>query len=758
MREQKSIYYGAYPVEWGNFVRKFGSFDLLPIVSNPNLKVATSSKLKDIGKVPSVINNYGYVRGYTDWTSRETTLEQVNEWASNPDYGMGVACNIVKAIDIDIDGNHELVTQIHELLYKLFPDKKFPARMRPGSSRILVPIICPEIFGKGFLRLPDGQKIEVLANGNQFVAHGYHVKSATKLLWSDQNWPEKVSRLSKDEIDYFLQEVVNRYIPDGIIHWAGQHTARERGESFYTEGEELNDPLFSALYDEELIINEHRSGVYNIICPFEHLHTPGVGNDTSTQYFAIGTEGYASSAIKCLHSHGSSHTKLDYMAQLGLALPRPPANINVVDTTALYDPAEVEKSILEGDDIEIKKLRQQMAANFHNDNEFAVIDEENQIKWLVDDMLPVKSLTMMYGPSGGGKSFVVLDMVYSIATNSVFAERHLCANHGGEVLYIAAEGAQGIRRRVNVLRRERGYGIGENTDKLVTIYDGSVDLANKTVVENFIKTIRETMPKVSLVVFDTLAVNMRGDENDSETGQSIIDNCKLLIGCLEATVLLIHHTGKDQSLGARGWSGFKAAMDSEISVAMLEDGIRSVKVTKLKDGELTGEEIPFKLEVKHTTGPMVTKARRALTDTGKLGLVVRDNEGNVLTTELNETSTVVQWRDVEMPLVVPKATDSKHLAEDMKKVLDIMFKDTKRGYVIEEFKQHAEFIGHAPQGRNRRIEAAIQRLKDDGRLRNEGERFFYIDKSNVYQFPVGDYKGGETMDATEGAPKDNDTS
>ena len=78
--------------------------------------------------------------------------------------------------------------------------------------------------------------------------------------------------------------------------------------------------------------------------------------------------------------------------------------------------------------------------------------------------------------------------------------------------------------------------------------------------------------------------------------------------------------------------------------------------------------------------------------------------------------------------------------------------------LIEEFKQHAEFIGHAPQGRNRRIEAAIQRLKDDGRLRNEGERFFYIDKSNVYQFPVGDYKGGETMDATEGAPKDNDTS
>lgn len=51
-----------------------------------------------------------------------------------------------------------------------------------------------------------------------------------------------------------------------------------------------------------------------------------------------------------------------------------------------------------------------------------------------------------------------------------------------------------------------------------------------------------------------------------------------------ATVLLVHHSGKDQSKGAQGWSGLRAAADAEIEVTRNGED-RIATVTKMKDGE-----------------------------------------------------------------------------------------------------------------------------------------------------------------------------
>ena len=58
-------------------------------------------------------------------------------------------------------------------------------------------------------------------------------------------------------------------------------------------------------------------------------------------------------------------------------------------------------------------------------------------------------------------------------------------------------------------------------------------------------------------------------------------------------MLLIHHSGKDESKGARGWSGLRAAADAEIEVNRNGD-CRTATVTKLKDGE-DGVKFAFKL-------------------------------------------------------------------------------------------------------------------------------------------------------------------
>jgi hypothetical protein len=97
-----------------------------------------------------------------------------------------------------------------------------------------------------------------------------------------------------------------------------------------------------------------------------------------------------------------------------------------------------------------------------------------------------------------------------------------------------------------------------------------------------------------VVVIDTLAASSPGaDENAAKDMGKIIEHCKELHKATGATVVLIHHSGKDESKGARGWSGLRAAADAEIEVSNKGDH-RTATVTKLKDGE-DGAKFFFKL-------------------------------------------------------------------------------------------------------------------------------------------------------------------
>ena len=57
--------------------------------------------------------------------------------------------------------------------------------------------------------------------------------------------------------------------------------------------------------------------------------------------------------------------------------------------------------------------------------------------------------------------------------------------------------------------------------------------------------------------------------------------------------MLIHHSGKDSTKGARGWSGLRAAADAEIEVVRANDD-RAATFTKVKDGQ-DGAEFGFRL-------------------------------------------------------------------------------------------------------------------------------------------------------------------
>jgi hypothetical protein len=68
------------------------------------------------------------------------------------------------------------------------------------------------------------------------------------------------------------------------------------------------------------------------------------------------------------------------------------------------------------------------------------------LRWLVDHHLPAGGFAVLYGPPGGGKSFVALDLAMSVATGTDWlgVERV----DPGVVVYVAAEGSAGLAKRV----------------------------------------------------------------------------------------------------------------------------------------------------------------------------------------------------------------------------------------------------------------------------------------------------------------------
>ncbi|MFP1773965.1 integrase domain-containing protein [Lonsdalea quercina] len=92
---------------------------------------------------------------------------------------------------------------------------------------------------------------------------------------------------------------------------------------------------------------------------------------------------------------------------------------------------------------------------------------------------------------------------------------------------------------------------------------------------------------VRLIILDTLARCFGGsDENAAKDMGVFIQGCDAIKAATQATVLIIHHSGKDQDKGARGSSAFRAALDVEFNVRREGDGAALIlSCTKMKDAE-----------------------------------------------------------------------------------------------------------------------------------------------------------------------------
>ncbi len=200
---------------------------------------------------------------------------------------------------------------------------------------------------------------------------------------------------------------------------------------------------------------------------------------------------------------------------------------------------------------------------------------------IVQQLLGEQSLVAVYGPSNSGKSALTLDLAASVAMGSAF--RGLRVKQSA-VLYVCAEGAHGMNNRVAALQQTGRL----SSAAALGVVPEAIDLCSSPIDASRIVTAcsaleLKTGHPVRLIVIDTLArVIAGGDENSGADMGALIRNAEAIKTQTGATVLLIHHSGKDGSKGARGHSSLRAALDTEISVEGANNP-RTVTVTKQRD-------------------------------------------------------------------------------------------------------------------------------------------------------------------------------
>jgi putative DNA primase/helicase len=212
-----------------------------------------------------------------------------------------------------------------------------------------------------------------------------------------------------------------------------------------------------------------------------------------------------------------------------------------------------------------------------------------QSRDLAKGLLPSQGVGFLAGPSGSYKTFLALEWSLRIAQGvPILGHRTTpCA-----VVYIAAEAANGVRRRVAAWKRENGA-----RGLPFELIGNAPDLRDREQVEDLIAELRiaagafaARRHRLGLVVIDTLAASMPGgDENAGSEMSAVLATLSYIATELGVLVLLVSHTGKDETRGMRGWSGQFAGADVVIMLTREpQDGggeVRVGKVAKLKEGE-----------------------------------------------------------------------------------------------------------------------------------------------------------------------------
>lgn len=253
-------------------------------------------------------------------------------------------------------------------------------------------------------------------------------------------------------------------------------------------------------------------------------------------------------------------------------------------------------------------------------------------EFIVEGWIEDRALSAMIGPSGVGKSAVVLDMVCSIAMGIPWQGK---ATKKSRVLYIAGEGGAGAAQRIKSWETEHNLNVGEDVFMITeAVLIGSSDKDLWNWLADQVKAL-----EIRLVVFDTLARMSLGlEENSASDMGNAVARFDRLRRDADTGVMVVHHTARGQSHG-RGSTAILGALDSEVLISEPDDD---------EEGGGPGKAI----------AATVTKQKNAR-DGEELLLTLCERHGSIVVADQNgHTGDPMSAKVVAFPTPAPVETDT----------------------------------------------------------------------------------------------------
>jgi hypothetical protein len=177
------------------------------------------------------------------------------------------------------------------------------------------------------------------------------------------------------------------------------------------------------------------------------------------------------------------------------------------------------------------------------------LDELPQDDWLVQGLLPPTGVAVVYGRWKSFKSFVALDLAWTLADpmRPTWAGRPI--NRHGAIIYLVCEGQSGMRKRI------MAYKVRQGADELPAFYwiEQRINLGapRSKDTADLIASIKEALPgqEIALVVVDTLVRTLFGADENNEGMRNFLDNAEDIAEGLGCLVLAVHHEGATADSG-----------------------------------------------------------------------------------------------------------------------------------------------------------------------------------------------------------------
>jgi hypothetical protein len=258
--------------------------------------------------------------------------------------------------------------------------------------------------------------------------------------------------------------------------------------------------------------------------------------------------------------------------------------------------------------IHLKKQFEEERLYKHTSNDQPLLskvgDARKQIKkidWLVEGMIKQQTLIMFGGMPSGGKTYLAIELMLSIASGKPFLGQYQVKQ--GDAVFIACEGRDSVLRRIGAWTHLKNAGVDVDgayisSREIVITAPETADIS----IERYVQEIELGGIKPKIIFIDTMNYSLgsskENDANDmTQYFRRIANGLISRFGCV---VTLLHHTSKDGA-DIRGSSTIRGALDALYLVSRDSAGIFTVKNDKHKDRDklepfyLEGRTVEFDL-------------------------------------------------------------------------------------------------------------------------------------------------------------------